>query len=163
MKLSTMIAATAIATTPVAASASTKPLFLEDGAETNLAVFDKTYQFLSLAGSSFTHTFVINQDGQGMADLSFDSLVSSAFDNLSVTWYAGSDTSGTVLATGSTDVVSAAIAEGAATLYVSPWTSSDAGQVATVASVVISAVPVPAGLLLMGTALAGLGALRRRK
>ena len=159
MNYKSLITAVAVASLPMTASAAS---LLVNGGTTDPTALNTTYQFLSLEGTEFTHTFVIDQDGAGVAALSFDSLVESAFSNLNVTWYAGADTSGSIIGTGVTEA-SALIAAGAATLVVSAWESTDPGQIGTIGSVQISAVPVPAGLLLMGTAMAGLGVMRRKK
>jgi len=157
MKLSSMIAAAAIATTPMAASA----VVVSNGGTTNPVAFGDTYQFLTFVGEQFTHTFTVPSLGSGVAALSFDAIVADAFENLSITWYAGTGTGGAVLSTGTTTASTSFDTDLTQTVAVY-WDSTDPNHAFTAGSVVISSVPVPAGLVLMGTALAGLGALRRR-
>jgi len=135
---------------------------VSDGGTTNPVSFGDTYQFLTFVDTPFTHTFTVPALGSGVAALSFDAIVADAFQNLSITWYAGTGTGGTVLSTGTTDATTTFDTELTQTVEVY-WESTDPNHEFTVGSVVISAVPVPAGLVLMGTALAGLGAMRRKQ
>ena len=97
MKLSTMIAAAAVATAPIAASA----VVVTDGGTTNPVAFGDTYQFLTYVSTPFTHTFTVPDVGSGVAALSFDAIVADAFENLSITWYAGTGTGATCRDAGS--------------------------------------------------------------
>jgi len=154
MKLSNMIAAAAIATTPVMAAATTI-VPIEDGG-TTVVTFDDIYEFdIQITAGDFEHTFIVESAAAGVASVSLTALIAGVFEGLTVSWSGGNTG-------GANDVVSTEFAGAGSQDLLIVWDSTLSTQDFD-GSVQITSVPVPAGLLLMGTALAGLGALRRRK
>ena len=158
MKLSTTIAAAAIATMPVVASAALVTIL--DGG-TTLVTMGDVYQFdvVTNAGD-FQHTFTVASDSAGIASVSLNDIIAPFFDGVSVEWSVG----GVVVANGGEDdLVSTTFTDpGSLTqLLTISWAEAPADSTFD-GAVSISSVPVPAGLLLMGTALAGFGVLRRK-
>jgi len=159
MKLSNTIAVAAIAVAPMAASAAL--VTIGDGGTTNLATFGDTYQFVvDTNANGFTHTFVVDNDGEGVAAVSLNQLIAPFFSGVTVTWSAN----GSVLASGTNDqlVTTSFTNPGSLTQTLDvTWTGAPANSEFD-GAVTLSAVPVPAGLVLMATALAGLGLARRK-
>lgn len=161
MNFKSVLAASVVATLPMAASAAV--VQIADGGTTVLTEFnDDVYEFVvDTNAGDFTHTFTVAGDGEGMAEVSLNTLIAPFFDGVLVQWIAD----GKIVAGGGDgEVVTTSFVDpGSLTQTLSvTWTDAPADS-GFDGAVVISAVPVPAGLLLMGTALAGFGALRRKQ
>ena len=172
MNYKSLMVAAVLAATPLTASATivfidNDPLGLTPTTITN----GNSYNFDVVYGDGeFNHTFTSGVDGTGTATVSLIGSVFIGFSDLVASWLS---TDGlTVYNT--VDVTSAGIHE-LTTEFAAPddltqilnltWDNSDKSVPAQLkfdGDVTISAVPVPAGLLLMGTALAGLGLTRRK-
>ena len=158
MNIKSVMAAAVVATLPMAASAAL--VTIADGG-TTLVTMGDVYQFdvVTNAGD-FQHTFTVASDSAGVASVSLNDIIAPFFDGVTVEWSVG----GVVVADGGEDeLVSTTFADpGSLTqLLTISWVEAPADSTFD-GAVSISSVPVPAGLLLMGTALAGFGVLRRK-
>jgi hypothetical protein len=174
MNIKTLTAAAVFAALPMMASAATVPVISDDPTGANPTMisagenFAATFFIFSGDGGAgdFDHTFQLSDDGTGNANVTIDALNAGQFTDLVAKWL-NADTN--------VVIASAALNSGVqttlATTFADPdslnqvlqisWTDS-VKAVGFDGSVQISTVPVPAGLLLLGTALAGLGLARRK-
>ena len=166
MNYTTLIAAAALATLPVMAQAAFVPI-TDDGASTISGANDDIFTFNVIPGDGdFNHEFTLTNDGNGTAEVSLTTGIAAGFVGLVAQWLAAD---GSVLSSAGPDangdiILSTAFVGPASliqTLNIS-WTSVAKGVPDFDGQVTVSTVPVPAGLLLMGTALAGLGLTRRK-
>jgi hypothetical protein len=174
MNIKTLLVATAVAALPMMASAAVVPVISDDPMGATPTVigsgenFAATFFVFSPDGGAgdFEHTFQLETDGSGSANVTIDLLNAGQFTDLVAQWL-NADTLVEIAAATLTTGIQTTLA----TTFVDPnslnqvlkisWTDSVKG-VGFDGSVQISTVPVPAGLLLMGTALAGLGLTRRK-
>ena len=167
MNFKTLAAAAIIAALPMAASASV--VLLDDG--TTLIGSGETVEGLFLAtadggAGDFQHNFELETDGAGSALVTVNLGLIDAFEGLVAQWL-NTDTNAVLSSVAITGVETTL-----STTFVDPdslnqtlqilWTGSLKGT-GFDGTITVSTVPVPAGLLLMGTALAGLGMTRRKK
>ena len=172
MNIKTAFAAAAFAVMPVLASSAVIPI--TDGGTTNingknddLFVFNVDTDAGTNPTQDFEHTFVLNANGAGTAETSLTVTLANLFTGLMAEWI---DTvTNTVLASTTPDADGDMILS---TVFGDPDTLSqtlrisftDAGGAPDFdGQVQVSVVPLPAGVLLMGTALGGLAVARRRK
>jgi len=155
MNYKSVLTAAAVATLPMMASAAVVPI--ENGGTTNVT-FGNIYEFdVAIADGGFSHTFVVASDAAGAGEVSLTQLIAGVFEGLTVSWSGGNSGGANEVVT--TDFV----APGSLTQTLDvTWTSTQSSKDFD-GAVQISAVPVPAGLLLMGTAMAGFGVLRRKQ
>ena len=168
MNYKALIAAAAIAAAPMAASAS---VVIFDDEATALGAgetFEASFAFIADGmGGDFRHTFNLSEEGTGEALVTINAITLGQFEGLVAQWLNAADDS--VIATVDLDSITTTTLS---TTFEDPnslsqvlqilWTDSVKGA-GFDGSVTVSTVPVPAGLLLMGTALAGLGMTRRKK
>ena len=159
MNVKSILAASVVATLPMAASAAL--VTIQDGGSTLITGMGDTYQFVvETNAGDFKHTFTVASDAEGVAAVSLNQLIAPFFSGVSVQWIAN----GAVVASGTDGdlVTTDFVTPGSATQdLLITWADAPADSEFD-GAVTISAVPVPAGLLLMGTALAGLGFMRRK-
>ena len=156
MNYKSLIAATAVASLPMMASATTVEAIDHNG--TTNVPFDTIYEFdVQIATGRFSHTFIVDSDAEGVGQVSLTDLIANVFTGLTVSWSNGATGGANELVT--TDFVD----PGSLTQTLDITWDSTLSSKDFDGAVQISAVPVPAGLLLMGTALAGLGVMRRKK
>ena len=159
--------ATAAALTLGAVSANAATFGISDGDSFDITsdnVFNGIVQASGGAGS-FTVNFFTDKDPlKGTADLSINSGNLEGFTDLSVAWESEDNTStivGPVEVTVGDILLSTVFTGGDLSQdLVFSWSDSSAG---TGFDVSVSAVPLPAGAVLLCTALIGLGIARRRK
>lgn len=178
MNFKTMVAAAAVAITPMVANAAT---FVEDGGTYSIGPGDeffgdvekaKTIDFWSVKFESTTDPLDSNASAT-IGDVTF-----KQFTDLTLWWISASDWDGTeanLAAAAANALDSVAITPlltQLSTTFESPddmdqylvvtW-SSATKKAAFDIEITTSPIPLPAGVLLMGTALAGFGVMRRRK
>lgn len=160
-------AAAAAAVLPMTASATT---VFADGGTTSVGAGDSVSGFFLALGDggagTYEHTFQLDDEGDGSARVTIDASLIASFAGLVAEWLESD---------GTTVVNSAVITDEITTLTT---TFEDPGTLTQIlrlswdesikgtgfdGTITVSTVPVPAGLLLMGTALAGLGMTRRKK
>lgn len=180
MSFKNLIAAGALALLPVSAFAA--PIEFVDGGTTVVAGGTVTGAFsVDGAAGDYTHSFDLGNVGSGSARVTINGVTASAFSNLTLAWntatIAITDAFGNLLnpsftggeeCEGPTDpfcqdqtvVFGGPLASGVNTFMVTWSSESDLDFDGTIR---VSVVPLPAGVLLLGTALAGFGIARRRK
>ncbi|SMX46471.1 VPLPA-CTERM sorting domain-containing protein [Actibacterium lipolyticum] len=173
MKLGTTIAAAVLATVPFFANAATVEntgvsnlanggsYVLEDEAAwfwqatslvgSGTTAYDASFEFTSAVGKATTAIAAVELSG------SFVGLEADWTDENGAVLYTYTFVDNGVVSVGSSDVV---IGNGPSTLNIS-WDGIE-GSAAQI-NVQLSAVPLPAGLVLLGSALGGLGLSRRRR
>jgi hypothetical protein len=166
---SLIAAATIAAAAPMTASAVT--VFADDGT-TSVGVGESVEgQFLALGqggAGDYRHTFELADEGNGEALVTIDvDVVLPSFVGLVAQWLDAADNSNVLSSIVITDNVTTLSTTFGGSNSLNQvlqllWTDSTKGT-GFDGRITVSTVPVPAGLLLMGTALAGLGLTRRRK
>ena len=170
MKIQTIALAAAVAVAPVAASAMT--IAVGGGTGTYLlgdcpGGASMVIGDVTAAGGAGSHDVSFescSEPANGIANASITIAVASVFENLTMSWENGESvviTDGSGNLVGGTMLAASTVFTAATNpqLLSFAWTGSlkDASF-----DYDVSAVPVPAGLLLLGTALAGLGLARRK-
>lgn len=180
MNLKTLTAAAAIAISPMVANAAT---FVEDGGTYEIGPGDEFFgdvakkeaPSLDFWSVKFESTF---DPLESTAAATIGDVTFKQFEDLTLWWISASDWDGTAANLGAAAAValdSVAITPILTTLdtkFESPlnldqylvvtW-SSATNKAAFDIEITTSPIPLPAGILLMGTALAGFGVMRRRK
>lgn len=159
MNMRTLFAAAAIAALPATGFAAV----VADDGSTNVGA-GETYTFTGFpagASTDWQHTFNVAADGGGTASATVGDFLS--FTDLVMAWYVDDVLiSSEAIDTTTQETVTVGFSGPAAVKLVVTWSSSLEGEFFDLGGS-ISVVPLPAGALLLGTALAGFGIARRRK
>ena len=166
MKLTTFALGMALAAAPVAALAVTAPVLdnIVDGGVTTLSSgsfhsFEYTESDASGGAQSFTYEFTAASGLNTIAGIDINAVPANGITGLFVQWLAADGVTVDTAWDGVSSVLHTSFGAGVTKYLQIGWaTSLKGGDV----DVNIQAVPLPAGVLLLGTALVGMGALRRK-
>lgn len=178
----TLLAATAaVALSAVASNAATvNGGFITDGGATTIDAGDNILFNFNVAGDDadrrFEHTFTVENAGTGSAAVTVLGSILNLFGGTNISFEAlGSVVASTPVAIGTTTLdttFSSAAPSSLTQTFVISWSNNLLGSPAIFdGEIVLTAeageepapIPLPAGILLLGTALGGLGLARRRK
>jgi hypothetical protein len=165
MNFTTLVAAATLATMPLMASAVTTTILDDQATIIDATNVDELFLFdAHTENGDFNHTFTLPNDGSGIATVSVTPNILNLFETFVASWL-GADTPTSVdLTTGATSLATTFADQTSLSQTLNlTWTlKKGVDNFIFDGDVTISTVPVPAGLLLMGTALAGLGLTRRK-
>lgn len=166
MKLNTLVLGAALSVAPIAAFAVTAPVLdnITDGGVTTLTSgsfhsFEYTEADATGGAQSFTYEFTADANLGALAGIDINAVPANGITGLFVKWLAADGVTVDAEWDGVSDLLTTSFGAGVTKYLNIGWaTSKQGGDV----DVNIQAVPVPAGILLLGTALIGMGALRRK-